>query len=87
MNAPIPPKVEAYLRKQVAAGRFPSERAGIDALLTAGMQALEAGDVDTRDLPDWHAPLVQEGLEAAERGDFADCDPDSILAEADGRPA
>lgn len=37
------------------------------------------------EVPDWHIPLIREGLAAIEQGDVVSATMDDIIAEADAR--
>ena len=61
MNIPIPQSKEDWLKAQVAAGRF----ASLTEAIEAAVSRLQADDaVDDR----WVKPLVDEALEALDRG-------------------
>ncbi len=62
MNIPLPPAQEDWLKAQVAAGRFASLEDAI-ASAVAGLQAQDAID-DT-----WAKPLIDEALDALDRGE------------------
>jgi len=61
MNIPLLPDQEAWLRYQVAAGRFASLEEAV-ASAVAGLQAQDAID------DGWTRPLIDEALQALDRG-------------------
>ena len=61
MNIPLLPSQEDWLKAQVAAGRFASLEDAV-ASAVAGLQAQDAID-DT-----WAKPLIDEALDALDRG-------------------
>jgi len=62
MNIPLPRDQEDWLKAQVAAGRFASLEEAI-ASAVAGLRAQEAID------DSWAKPLIDEALEALDRGE------------------
>ena len=62
MNIPLRPDHEDWLKAQVASGRFESLEEAI-ASAVAGLRAQEADD------DSWVKPLVEEALEALDRGE------------------
>ncbi len=62
MNIPLPSDQEDWLKAQVAAGRFASLEEAI-ASAVAGLRAQETID------DGWAKPLVDEALEALDRGE------------------
>ncbi len=62
MNIPLRPDQEDWLKAQVASGRFQTVEEAI-ASAVAGLRAQEVAD-DT-----WVKPLVEEALQALDRGE------------------
>jgi Arc/MetJ-type ribon-helix-helix transcriptional regulator len=62
MNIPLQPAQEDWLKAQVAAGRFASLEDAV-ASAVAGLQAQDAID------DSWARPLIDEALEALDRGE------------------
>jgi antitoxin ParD1/3/4 len=62
MNIPLRPDHEDWLKAQVASGRFQSLEEAL-ASAVAGLRAQEAGD------DSWAKPLIDEALEALDRGE------------------
>jgi Arc/MetJ-type ribon-helix-helix transcriptional regulator len=64
MNIPLLPAQEEWLRNQVAAGRF----ASLEEALASAVASLQAQDaIDDN----WAKPLVDEALQALDRGEGA----------------
>jgi len=62
MNIPLPPDQEDWLKAQVARGRFSSLEEAI-ASAVAGLRAQDAIE------DSWALPLIDEALEALDRGE------------------
>lgn len=80
MNIPLPQSQIDWLEAQVAAGRFASLEEAVASAI-AGLQAQDAVD------DDWAKPLVQEALEALDRGEGTPWRKGEILARIKARRA
>jgi Arc/MetJ-type ribon-helix-helix transcriptional regulator len=80
MNIPLPQSQVEWLNAQVAAGRFASLEEAVASAI-AGLQAQDAVD------DDWVKPLVQEALEALDRGEGTPWRKGEILARIKARRA
>lgn len=65
MDIPLKPATEAYLKAQVASGRFASIGDAVEAL-ARGDEAMQA-DLDAADL-DWTKPYIDKGLADLDAG-------------------
>lgn len=80
MDISLAPAQEDWLRKQVAAGRFASLEEAV-ASAVAGLQAQEALD------DGWAKPLVDEALQALDRGEGAPWRKGEVLERIKARRA
>ncbi len=79
MNVPLPPDQEDWLKAQVASGRFQSLEEAL-ASAVAGLRAQEAVD------DAWAKPLIDEALEALDRGEGTPWRKGEALEKIKARP-
>jgi Arc/MetJ-type ribon-helix-helix transcriptional regulator len=80
MNIPLPPAQEDWLKEQVAAGRF----ASLEEAVTNAVAQLQAQDaVDDG----WAKPLIEEALQALDRGEGAPWRKGEVLERIKARRA
>jgi Arc/MetJ-type ribon-helix-helix transcriptional regulator len=80
MNIPLQPALEDWLKAQVAAGRFASLEEAV-ASAVAGLRAQDAID------DSWAKPLINEALEALDRGEGTPWRKGEVLEQIKARRA